>query len=75
MFRFPDTVRVVQLLVPTRDVLGSVRHPSQPAVGETGTVVFEYPDGSYAVERVAPDGMTVWLADFEAAELELVHRP
>jgi len=37
-----------------------------------GTIIFVYETTSFAVECVDKDGMTVWLADFSADELEPV---
>jgi hypothetical protein len=74
-FRLDDTVRVARLLVPEREVSGSAAVPPQPRVGETGTVVDDVGDSLYLVERVTADGYTTWLAEFSAAELELVARP
>jgi hypothetical protein len=46
-----------------------------PKVGDIGTVVFAYDVTSFAVECVNTDGMTVWLADFFAEELEFFGEP
>lgn len=43
-----------------------------PQVGDTGTLVYAYDVTSFAVECVNTDGMTVWLADFFAEELEFL---
>ena len=74
-FRFPDTVRIVRLRTPTREISGTPHVLRQPTIGETGTVVGEGPAGTYLVEHVDADGMTPWLAGFGADELELVERP
>jgi hypothetical protein len=74
-FQLYDTVRVIRLLAPEREVSGSAAEPPQPHVGEAGTVVDDVGDDLFLVERVTADGLTVWLAEFAAAELELVDRP
>jgi len=47
-----------------------------PHVGDIGTVVeildAEGQAAQFVVESVAPDGTTIWLADFTAEELEVV---
>jgi hypothetical protein len=47
-------------------------------VGDVATICHEYnpkdPTAAVAVEMVDRNGRTVWLADFERAELELVRR-
>jgi hypothetical protein len=74
-----DTVRVVKLLKGERSFDGTegVRRP--PQVGDIATICHEYdpqnPTGVVAVEKVNDDSLTVWLADFERIELELVFRP
>jgi hypothetical protein len=74
-FELYDRVRVVRLLVPDREVTSSAAEPRQPRVGETGAVVADVGDDLFLVERVTADGSTLWLAEFTAAELELVDRP
>jgi hypothetical protein len=74
-FELNDTVRVIRLLVSDREVMGSGAEPRQPRVGETGAVVDDVGDEIFLVERVTADGLTVWLAEFAAAELELIDRP
>lgn len=66
---------MVQLLTPTREVDGPVASPPQPRVGEVGTVVATLGDELYLVERTTDDGLTLWVAEFAAAELALVQRP
>lgn len=70
-----DTVRIVRLLVPDREVTGSSAAPPQPSVGEVGSVVADVGDGLLLVEHVTADGYTVWLAEFAVDELELVVEP
>lgn len=67
-------VRVAHLLRPDRHFQGTPGVCRAPQVGDTGTLVYAYDLTSFAVECVSTDGMTVWLADFFAEELEfLVH--
>ncbi len=73
-FELYDTVRLVRLLTPQRDITGTEAALAQPAVGDQGTIV-DVPGDRYLVEDVTPDGGTRWLAEFEAAELDLVARP
>jgi hypothetical protein len=65
-------VKVIRLLQPDRGFHGTdgVRRP--PQVGDVGTIVHVYDLTSFAVECLDGSGMTMWLADFFAEELELV---
>ena len=71
-----DAVRVVRLLTVNRPYDGTVAVRRRPEVGDLATIVHEYdpddPRAPLAVEKVDPDGYTIWLADFERDELELV---
>jgi hypothetical protein len=71
-----DSVRVVRLLTPHRHYDGTDDVRRAPAVGDIAIIVHEYdpddPRAPVAVEKVDPDGNTIWLADFERDELELV---
>ena len=69
-----DRVRVVRLLVAEREVDGASAQPSQPRVGEEATVIESLGDDLYLVERATDDGRTIWLAEFDVAELELVEQ-
>ena len=69
-----DIVRIVRLEADERDVDGSADPPPQPRIGETAAVIEEVDDGIYLVERCTDDGRTLWIAEFLAAELELVER-
>ena len=73
-FELSDTVRVARLHEPDRDVTSSFEEAPQPRVGELGTIVDDVGDGLYLVERTTDDGVTAWLAEFAADELELVDR-
>lgn len=73
-FAHRDIVRVTQLVLETRDVDGSSAEPPQPRRGETGTVVETLGDDLYLVEHCTDDGHPIWVAEFHADELELVHR-
>ena len=68
-----DIVRVVQLAVETRDVDGSAAEPPQPRRGDVGTIIDALGDDLYLVEHATDDGLPVWVAEFHADELELVH--
>lgn len=75
-----STVRVQQLIDEDRPFNGAQDVKRAPQVGDTGTIVHITQhrwDGSliYIVENAAPDGKTVWLADFTAEELALVQDP
>ena len=74
-FQISDTVRIVRLVVPDREVTGSSSAPPQPSVGEIGSVVADVGDGLFLVEHVTADGYTVWMAEFAGDELELVVEP
>ncbi len=67
-----DTVRVRRLSDPVpRMYIGD----RPPALGDEGTIVDIKRDGVCAVECVADDGATIWLADFRAEELEVTFSP
>lgn len=74
-FRELDSVRVVR---PTPHELGEIS-TRDPRVGEVGTIVdvISHPSQEtlYTVECVAADGWTVWIGEFAASQLQLVHRP
>ena len=67
-----ETVRIVQLLNDNRDVAGTYGHVRDPEVGDTGTVVFEFPapDQRVTVEMKDGESHTLWFADFTRDELE-----
>jgi hypothetical protein len=67
--------RVARLLQPDRHFQGTPGLCRAPHVGDIGAVVFAYDVTSFAVECVNTDGMTVWLADFFAEELEFLGGP
>ena len=79
MLREFDEVRVVRLAKPKRDFDGTPGLLRPPAVGDTAIVVHEYDpadaSATVAVESVDTSGNTIWLADFERSELELVDGP
>lgn len=74
-----DVVRVVKLLTTNREFDGTEGVKRAPRVGDTATIVHLYgPDSSTAAvvaENVDGNGNTIWLADFQQGELELVSRP
>ena len=71
-----DSVRIVELKTPSRDFSGSEGVARAPRVGDIATVCHEYDSADasarVAVEKVDSSGYTIWLADFETDELELV---
>ena len=73
-FQPDDVVRVVRVLVQEREVTSSSATPPQPRVGDVGTVVADVGDGLYLVESCTDDGMTIWMTELAAQELELVGR-
>ena len=74
-----DVVRVVRLLRSDRPFDGTTGVRRPPTTGDVATICHEYdaddPASMVAVEMVDDQGLTVWLADFERNELELVRRP
>lgn len=74
-----DIVRVVRLNRPDRPFCGNEPARRGPQLGDLATIVHEHApqdrDGDVAAEMVDESGDTVWLADFEKSELELVKRP
>jgi hypothetical protein len=73
-----DAVRV-KFLAAQAERKGWNVNARAPRVGDVGTVVeilsAAGQAAQYVVECVAPDGTTLWLADFTAEELEVVERP
>ena len=71
-----DIVRVASLKKRDRSFDGSNGVKRPPEIGDVATVCHEYdpddPSAKVAVEKIADDGLTVWLADFDRDELELV---
>ena len=71
-----DVVRVATLKKVDRAFDGSKDAKRPPQVGDVATVCHEYDtndsSAKVAVEMVTNDGLTVWLADFDRDELELV---
>ena len=74
-----DAVRVVKLIQGDRPFDGTERVRRVPKVGDIATICHEYSPNDatalVAVEMVNDDGLTVWVADFERTELDLVRRP
>ena len=67
-------VRIRQLLQPLAEYDGWRVNQRPPAVGDMGTLLDTltapgHPD-RFVVESSGPDGVSVWLADFAASELE-----
>jgi hypothetical protein len=72
LFRELDVVRVTRLLTATRHVDGSSGAVRQPRIGDVGAIVHVFGEKTFAVECVDAAGLTAWVADFEAEEIELV---
>ena len=74
-----DTVRVVRLLYSERKYDGSQGVMRPPRIGDTGAIVHIYSVDDkatvYMVENVAPNGYTIWLADFLPDEIDLAENP
>ena len=66
-----ETVRIVKLL-DDKEVAGSMGFVKDPAVGDVGKVIYEYPapDRRVTVEMSDEQGNTLWFADFHPDELE-----
>ena len=73
-FEPEDVVRVVRVLVAEREVTGSSATPPQPRVGDIGSIVADVGDGLYLVESCTADGITIWMTELAAEELELAER-
>ena len=73
-FQLDDTVRIVHLLVADREVTRSSLRSPAPRPGDRGTIVADVGDDIYLVEARTDDGVSLWLAEFAAAELALVDR-
>jgi hypothetical protein len=76
MFIQYEIVRIVQLKRAPEKYNEWRINQRAPKVGDIGCLIdilmaSGYPN-SYVVEAVAPDGTTIWLADFEEDELKLV---
>ena len=73
-FQLDDSVRVVRLLEEEREVTGSSNPAPQPRVGDRATVVADVGEGLYLLESCTDDGVTLWMAEFAAEEMELIER-
>ena len=78
IYREYDVVRVVRLLTTKREFSGTDGVKRAPQVGDTATIVHLYeinnPTATVVAESVNSNGNTIWLADFQPDELELVSR-
>ena len=74
-----DTVRVVRLIEADRAFEGTAGVDRPPRIGDIATVCHGTepgdPGSSVFVEMVDGEGFTIWLAEFDRSELELVDRP
>ena len=73
-FEPEDVVRVARVLVAEREVTGSSATPPQPRVGDIGSIVADVGDGLYLVESCTADGITIWMTELAAEELERANR-
>ncbi|MFL5617993.1 MAG: hypothetical protein ACJ79A_06295 [Gemmatimonadaceae bacterium] len=73
-FHPDDTVRVVRLLEAEREVSGASETPPQPRIGDTATIIADVGEGLYLVEHATDDGVTMWMAELAAEEMELIQR-
>jgi len=73
-FEPEDVVRVARVLVAEREVTGSSATPPQPRVGDIGSIVADVGDGLYLVESCTADGITIWMTELAAEELERADR-
>lgn len=71
-FQEYEKVRIKRLEQPQRYIDGSANIKRQPQIGDVDTIVFMLDNSNCIVECVNKDGFTVWLADFNIAELERV---
>ena len=74
-----DVVRIIQLLDPDREFIGTRGVDRPPRVGDTG-VIYEVldpndPAAPFGVECVGDEGYTAWCAEFLPQELEFVEAP
>jgi hypothetical protein len=76
VLKLNDAVRIVRLLTANRYYDGTVGVRRPPEVGDLGMIVHQYdrddPRAPFMVEKSDAGGNTLWLADFEPDELELV---
>ncbi|HXH48873.1 MAG TPA: hypothetical protein VNM47_05960 [Terriglobia bacterium] len=78
VLREHDIVRVTKLVDTSRKFDGTegVRRP--PRIGDIGAICHGYDpkdaNAPVVVEMVDNEGLTLWLADFQRDELELVRR-
>ena len=77
MFEEYDVVRIVKLITPNRRFDGTAGIIEPPKIGDVGTIVHivektNPADTIYIIEKVAPSGETIWLADFQEKEIELL---
>ena len=76
-FKELQVVVVSQLISTDRQFEGAERIARAPRVGDVGTICHAYDPTDAAapviVECIDPNGMTVWLADFQPNELQLAN--
>jgi hypothetical protein len=65
--------RVVRLLKPDRHFSGSENVSRPPQIGDVGTIVHVYDSLKACIVEMSDEkGMTIWLTDFIAEELEVL---
>src|SRR5262249_23036939 len=69
-----DIVRVVRLNQSERWFVGMEGSARPPQIGDVGTVLMRYDPLNFAVECTADEATTIWLADFQSDEIELVEK-
>ncbi len=73
-FKLYDVVRVIRLLHPAEEYDGWRFNQRSPQIGDMGTLIeiLHAPDlpDKYVVECAGQGGITIWLSDFDAEEIE-----
>ena len=78
MVREYDVVRIVKLNKIGRHYQGTQNVRRAPQIGDTAVIVYLYdpndPKAPVICEALDEGGYTIWLADFEPDEFEVIHR-
>ena len=73
-----EVVRVRKILFPEQDYDDWAVNQRKPQVGDTGILIeiLEAPglQPRYVVESIGADGMTIFLSDFDAEEIESIRK-
>jgi len=71
-----DVVKVIKLTIADREYDGTAGISQSPSIGDVGAVVHKYDpkdaNSPLIIEMTDGKGNTIWLADFDADEEELV---